>query len=306
MIITGTSDIIQFKLGSTASTQLPFTVDYNNYTSTGVSLITNNGTSNDTTAVSLVPSPSSNQQNELRYCSIYNAESATETVIIQVFDGTNTRVVFRAVLASGATLQYQLEKGWEVIDQAGNKLNSGIIKHTNSMNLASLYFRPVSATGTTTLTNTNGVWFYHHCGRVDKAYNTIKVQYRVTQAAASITYAEIAIYSGFIKTSEGTGAILGTRRGFADVSGTVNSLGTKTSTINVSGMTPGELFQIVLSVQATTGCIIRSMGITTEGMAMQPAANITLPNTGGRPSLVSTGQVATAIIPPMYLAWQGT
>lgn len=306
MIITGTSDKIQFKLGSNATTELPFTVDYNNYTFTGVSLISNNGTSNDTTAVDLVPSPASGEQNELKYCSIYNADNTSETVIIQVFDGVNTRVVFRAVLAPGATLQYQLEKGWEVIDQAGNKLNSGIIKHNNSMNLATLFFRPVNAANTTTLTNTNGVWFYHHCGRVDKAYNTMRVQYRVTQAAVTITYAEIAVYSGFVKTSEGVGAILGTRRGFADISGTVNSLGTKTSTINLSGMTPGELFQIVLSVQATTACIIRSMGITTEAMAMQPAASISQNITTARPSLVSTGPYAATIIPPMWLAWQGT
>ncbi len=121
MIITGTSDKIQFKLGSTAATELPFTVDYNNYTATGVTLVSNNGTSNDTTAVDLVPSPSSGQQNELRYCSIFNADSSSETVIVQVFDGTNTRVVFRATLGVGDTLQYQLEKGWEVLDSLGNK-----------------------------------------------------------------------------------------------------------------------------------------------------------------------------------------
>ena len=121
MIITGTSDLIQFKLGASATTQLPFTVDYNNYTSTGVTLTSNQGTSNNTTAVSLVTSPGSGQQNELRFCSIYNADTTTQTVTIQVYDGANTRVIFRAVLASGSTLQYQLEKGWEVIDQAGNK-----------------------------------------------------------------------------------------------------------------------------------------------------------------------------------------
>jgi hypothetical protein len=305
MIITNTTDKIQFKLGSSATTQLPFTVDYNNYTSTGVSLVTNNGTSNDTTAVDLVPSPSSNQQNELRYCSIYNADSASETVIIQVFDGTNTRIVFRAVLAPGATLQYQLEKGWEVIDQAGNKVNSGIIKHTNSLNNGNIMFRPSSAASAVVITNTANTWFAIPLGRVDKAYNTITVQYRVSTAAASITYAEMAIYSGFIKQAEGIGSMIGTRRGFTNVAGVVNSLGIKSTAISVSGLVPGELFQLIISVQATTALQLRSFGITDSNAAQ---SNISILNTvtGGRPSAVPTGGYATGIANPIWFAWQGS
>jgi hypothetical protein len=305
MIITNTSDKIQFRLGSSSTTQLPFTVDYNNYTSTGVSLVANNGTSNDTTAVDLVPSPSSNQQNELRYCSIYNADSASETVIIQIFDGTNTRIVFRAVLASGATLQYQLEKGWEVIDQAGNKVNSGIVKHTNSLNTGNIMFRPSSAATAVVITNTVGVWFAAHLGRVDKAYNTITVQYRVSAAAVSITYAEIAIYSGFIKQMEGIGSAIGIRRGFTNVASVVNSLGIKSTAISVSGLTPGELFQVVISVQASTALQLRSFG-TTDSNSSQTNISVLNSVTGGRPSAVPTGAYATAIVNPIWFAWQGS
>jgi hypothetical protein len=305
MIITNTSDKIQFKLGSSATTQLPFTVDYNNYTSTNVSLITNNGTSNDTTAVDLVPSPSSGQQNELRYCSIYNADTSSEVVTIQVFDGTNTRVVFRAVLAPRATLQYQLEKGWEVIDQAGNKVNSGIVKHTNSLSVGNKLFKPSSNATAIIITNTVGIWFVAPLGRVDKAYNTITIQYRVSTAAATITYAEMAIYSGFIKQSEGVGGLPGTRRGVTDISGVVNSLGIKSTAISVSGLTPGELFQVIISVQATTALQLRTFGITETNAAL---SNFSTPNavTGGRPSTVSTGAWPTAGTNPIWFAWQGS
>jgi hypothetical protein len=305
MIITNTSDKIQFRLGSSATTQLPFTVDYNNYTSTGVSLVANNGTSNDTTAVDLVASPLSGEQNELRYCSIYNADSASETVIIQIFDGTNTRVVFRAVLAPGAILQYQLEKGWEVIDQAGNKVNSGIIKHTNSLSNGNIMFRPSSAASAVAITNTVGVWFGMQLGRVDKAYSTITVQYRVTTAATSITYAEMAIYSGFIKQAEGIGSLTGIRRGFTNVASVVNSLGIKSTAISVSGLTPGDLFQLVLSVQSGGALQLRSFG-TTDSNAAQSNFSIINTVTGGRPSAVPSGPYSTGIVNPIWIAWQGS
>lgn len=303
MIITGTSDKIQFKLGSTAATELPFTVDYNNYTATGVTLISNNGTSNDTTAVDLVPSPSSGQQNELRYCSIFNADSSSETVIIQVFDGTNTRVVFRAVLAPNSTLQYQLEKGWEVIDQAGNKVNSGIIRYASALNRGNIYFRPSS--NASTLSLTTQLWYVVHQGRFEKAYNTITVQYRVTTQAATITYAEVAIYSGFVKQSEGFGTIFGTRRGFTNIASVVNTTGIKSTAIPVSGITPGEVFQIVFSVQATSMPALRLFG-TTDSMAPQSTISANLAVTGGRPSLVPSGPYPTAIVNPIWLTWQGS
>lgn len=303
MIITGTSDKIQFRLGSSATTQLPFTVDYNNYTATGVTLVSSNGTSNNTIAVDLVTSPGSGQQNELRYCSIFNTDSSPETVIIQVFDGVNTRVVFRAVLAVGSTLQYQLEKGWEVIDQAGNKVNSGIIRFGNSLNTGNLYFRPTA--NATALTFTTQLWYVAHQARFDKAYSTITVQYRVTSQAATITYAEAAIYSGFIKQTEGFGTVFGTRRGFTDISGVVNTTGIKTTAISVSGITPGEVFQIVFSTQATTAQTVRTFGVT-DSMAPQSTISANLSVTGARPSLVPTGPYPTNIVNPIWLAWQGS
>jgi hypothetical protein len=306
MIITGTSDKIQFKLGaSVASTQLPYSVDYNNYTSNSVTLLTNNGTSNNTTAVDLVTSPSASQQNELRYCSIYNSDTSNATISIQVFDGANTRVVFQAILDPGSTLQFQLEKGWEVIDQSGNKKNIGVSKFGNNLSVGNVMFRAATAASTQTLTGTNGVWFVLNLGRVDKAYSTITFQYRVTQAAATITYAELAVYSGFVKQSEGTGSIYGVRRGFTNIASVVNSTGIKTTAVSVSGMLPGELFQVVISVQATTVCIIRAMGISDSTATLTNSTTV-LSVTGGRPSLVSSGPYPTAGISPVTFAWQGT
>ncbi len=303
MLITGTSDKIQFKLGSTATTELPFTVDYNNYTSTTVSLVTNNGTSNDTTAVDLVPSPSNGQQNELRYCSIYNADSASETVIIQVYDGTNTRVVFRAVLASGDTLQYQLEKGWEVLDSLGNKKNLGVQLFSNNMKGCWIW-RPNGVASTQTLASTT--WYCAMLGRAESPYTSINVMYNITSPAASITYAEVAIYATSIRPQDGTGTTLGKRVGFTNIAGVVNSGGIKNTAISVSGVNTGDILTVVFANQSAAGFNMRSLAVTdTSPYYTQFSSTVTV--SSARPSLVPTGPFVTGNIGSLlWILWQGT
>jgi hypothetical protein len=304
MIITGTSDKIQFKLGgAVTTTQLAYTVDYNNYTSTAVSLLSNNGTSNNTTAVDLVPSPSASQQNELRYCSIYNSDTATATVSVQVYDGSNTRIVFRAVLLTGEMMQYQLEKGWEVLDASGNKKNMAITQFNNTIK-ANQYTRPINITTANTLTTQ--VWYVCNLGRAEIAYSNINIVYRVTTAAATITYAELAIYAGNYRNPDGGFMVNGRNVGTTDVSGIVNSLGVKNTAVSVSGIVPGDYIYAVFAVQATTALQLRSMGYAAANndyIQSTIAANIA----GGRPSLVSTGPYINALpTQNIWFAWSGS
>ncbi len=302
MLITGTSDKIQFKLGSTATTQLPFTVDYNNYTSTTVSLVTNNGTSNDTAAVDLVPSPSSNQQNELRYCSIYNADSASETVIIQVYDGTNTRVVFRAVLASGDTLQYQLEKGWEIINKLGNKKTNGIQIFNNNMQ-GSAIWRPAGITTNITITSGNN-FLYAVLGRVEKAYSSIDVNFIITTAPTTVSIAEVAIYTSPVTTFGGTQFALGRRLGAVSIVGNT-SLGPKKINVPITGtVNVGELLFVVFTSTFTGTFNIKGTAMA-DSTAIYFHALMQSSVTGGRPSLVETGPYLTAASNPVWVNWQG-
>jgi hypothetical protein len=307
MLITGTSDKIQFKLGAnTTTTALPFTVDYNNYTSTSVSVLTNNGTSNvtnGTTAVDLVGSPSSGQQNELRYCSIQNADSVSATVIIQVYDGTNTRVVFRAVLASGDTLQYQLEKGWEIIDNTGNKKNYSYNAINSSM-MGPMGWRPSAINNTATLTN-NTV-FLVTLGKADKPYTSIDILFSVTTSTATITWAEAAIYSG--QRINGDGASSFTRRGFTNLASPtnyLNSIGTKKVAISVSGISIGE--QIVLAIgMSGTPAILRGLNSTTDISDSTFGSMVGGANANWRPSLQPSIFYSAYNASQFWINWQGT
>ncbi len=308
MIITGTSDKIQFKLGSTAATELPFTVDYNNYTATGVTLVSNNGTSNDTTAVDLVPSPSSGQQNELRYCSIFNADSSSETVIVQVFDGTNTRVVFRATLGVGDTLQYQLEKGWEVLDSLGNKETYNYQVLANTMK-GTLGWRPGGA-GTAASLLSNAVYMTT-LGKADKEYTSIDVIYNVTTAASSVTWAEMAIYVGQRFNSDH--AIPFRRVGFTDVNnaaGFTTSTGVKRTTISTSGIKIGDQILLVYGNSATTVAQLRTFGWIASTYITTDISDSTFGSfgtyAGVRPSLNPVHYWGAFSQQLFWFNWQGT
>lgn len=301
MLISGTSEKIQIVLGgSVASTQLPFTVNYNNYTSTVVTLVTNNGATNNTTPQDLVPSPSASQQNQMRYCSIINSDTASATVRIQIFDGVNTRIIFQSVLAPGKTLQYQLEKGWEVIDSQGNKETFDASSFTNSINGGWTY-RPITVASQAALV-TNTLYYATLC-KADKPLTTFNIMYNVTTAAAATpTWAEMAIYSG--QRFNGDSQLTFYRRGFTSTVTPWQSQGIKNTTITTTGITTGE--QVILAY-GYSGTLLQ---FRTYGLA---ASDISDSNTGSlganvnfRPSLMPWTWLSSYNAQSFYINWQAT
>jgi len=301
MLINGTSDKIQFRLGgAVATTQLAFTVDYNTYSSTSVTPVSANGTSNNATAVDLVTSPSAGQQNELRYCSINNTDTASATVQILVFDGTNTRVVFRAVLASGDILQYQLEKGWEVLDTLGNKKNANQQVFEPSLRGTSNY-RPGSIAASTG-TLTSGTWYMIKAGRAEKAYTSINIAYNVTTLASTITWAEWAVYTG--ATMSNAFNSLAFRAGSTSVASVVNSTGAKNTTISTSGINVGDTIYLVYAISATTTGALRSYGWTDDSGTTNWGSSAATVN-NNRPSLIPSTQLTVGSATQIFVVWQG-
>lgn len=302
MLITGTSDKIQVVLGaSVSSTQLPFTANYNNYTSTAVALTTNNGTTNNTTAVDLVPSPSSSQQNELRYCSIINSDTANATVRIQVFDGSNTRIVFQAILAPSETLQYQLEKGWEVIDAQGNKETFMWSSFTNSISGHWLW-RNASVATSVGLTQ-NIVYLFTLC-KADKSLTSFNIMYNVTSVfTASPTWGEMAIYSGQRIAGDADNPLI--RRGFTDISGVWTSTGIKKTTITTSGITAGDQVVLAFGWSGSAAGNFRTAGVAAIDIG-DASASQTITNANNRPSTNTFLTYATTNTTPFAISWQAT
>lgn len=60
------------------------------------------GTSNDTTAVEVVPAPASGVKRQVRKITLHNPDSGALTVIVRLKHGADTRIISRQTLSANA------------------------------------------------------------------------------------------------------------------------------------------------------------------------------------------------------------
>jgi len=122
LIFDATTKSLEFKLGGAAATnQAVFTSMWVDHTASAYTPGTQNGVSNNTTAVTIVTAPGASTQRSLKYLNIYNRDTAQITVTVQYNDNTTIREMLVVVLAVKDTLQYIDTEGWAVIDTNGQK-----------------------------------------------------------------------------------------------------------------------------------------------------------------------------------------
>lgn len=295
MVLDSTTDCINIVLSGTVnSSQLQFYASYNTITSSSITPTKNQGTTNNTVPVVLVPSPSSGQQNQLRSCSIYNADTRPAMVVI-TYSGTSNPVVFSAAIDVDETIQYSFDNGWQVFNSNGQLKVLGMYEGPSALRFSPA-FKPPNAT--TNLTCVSGTDYGQYLGRADRSYSNIKIAYRVANSPSPITWAEVAIYKTLVSIASAT--TVTTFCGFADISGTINSTGLKTTTVTVTGVTQGDDIYAVFGSSHTGTYNLRG-GLTDDIMA----CNIGTATGSLRPSLTNsltlTTQSATTMI---WLAWQ--
>ena len=101
-----------------ASAQPEFFASYADLDPAAITLTANSnaGTANGTTAVTMVAAPGTSAlRRQIKYVSIWNADTAQVLVTVQVNIGGTLRRLARIALSSGQTLQYTDRGGWEVI-----------------------------------------------------------------------------------------------------------------------------------------------------------------------------------------------
>src|SRR6266571_7836338 len=122
IILDTTTRSLEFKLGGTVTTnQLPFVSFYTDHTSAAYTPISQNGVSNNTTAVTIVSAPAASTQRAVKYINIRNRDTVSETVTLQYNDNGTIRELFVVVLSVDDTLTYTDVNGWEVINTSGQK-----------------------------------------------------------------------------------------------------------------------------------------------------------------------------------------
>jgi hypothetical protein len=120
---------------------------------------------------------------------------------------------------------------------------------------ASPVSRLVSVTAVTAETTNTSRFLY--LGRVKRAITSVQVRYRVTTLAATITWAEMGIFTSTTPPNYGSTASL-SRVGFTDISGTITTTGLKSTTVNVSGVNVGDHLWVAWGCQATTLPVYRA------------------------------------------------
>ena len=113
MILSLTSQSIELVLDGLASvSEMEFVTAFADMTTTSFTPGTVQGTSNGTTDVKIVPAPGTNTQRQVKYISIYNADTASHQVTVKLDDGGTERRLFVSSLEPGQTLSWARETGW--------------------------------------------------------------------------------------------------------------------------------------------------------------------------------------------------
>jgi len=115
-----TTDKIQIVLGGSVTTnQLQCFATWKDFTATTCTEGRNTPQTNNTTDVDLVPSPATDHSIEVDYLSVYNSDTVNATVTVK-FDANGTeRILFKGIIASGETLQYNDKSGFSVLTLVG-------------------------------------------------------------------------------------------------------------------------------------------------------------------------------------------
>ena len=125
MILDTTSKSIQVVLGApVTTTQAQIFASYADITPTTFAPASTDVASNNTTPVTVVAAPAASTQRQVKTLQVYNADTASMTVVVQLLDGATTRVLYKVTLAPGSTLMYTFGTGMRVTDTNGNFLES--------------------------------------------------------------------------------------------------------------------------------------------------------------------------------------
>src|SRR5438105_2852256 len=94
--------------GPVTTSQLPYTVNYVDMDGSFVisSASETDGVTNNTTAVTMLGAPIVNHARQIKFLSVYNADTIQAKIIIQINNNGTTRVLCSPTIQPGETLQY--------------------------------------------------------------------------------------------------------------------------------------------------------------------------------------------------------
>lgn len=301
MILDSTTENLYISLSKNVTTnQLHFYCSYNTIGSTSLTPANYYGTTNGTTPTILLPGPSTNQQNQLRYCSIVNVDTKPNSVSIIYSGSSGTANILYVSLFPNESIQYTTNNGWQTYSENGLIKVLGMNKIPNSLQTNGRIM--ITGTNTTQVYQlvSTGTTYAAYLGVADRNFSKVSIAYRVGNAPTAITWSELAIYRGTAVLNQVSTNL--EFCGFADLSSVVNTTGIKTTTITVTGITINDdLYAVFSSSHSGTYTLISGAPdefgaglFLTDSNNLRPSTNTTITFTANSLSNI------------IWCAWQGS
>lgn len=118
IILDSTTKKLRAYTSATPTTDLTYYASYIDMSSLAVSNIASSNGTFDETETDIVAAPGASTQRQIKYISLYNADSQVQTVTVVLdVSGTNT-VLCQVLLQPGYTLTYNNDGKWEIVNGA--------------------------------------------------------------------------------------------------------------------------------------------------------------------------------------------
>lgn len=304
MILNTNTEKIEIILsGNVSQFQADFLSSYAVFQESSMSIEELNGVTNNSTAVTIMDSPSANTQRQLRDFSLTNLDTSSGITVVVRYNDNNTtyRNVFRAFLNNRDRIQYHVDNGWCIYNSFGEKK----VDANNQYPSASIRFPELMTLPSVAVSITPGTNIaMMSMGKADASYSSITIAYRVTTLAATITWCEMAIYKVAQPMGVGTQQI--TRRcGVISTASIWNSTGLKYTNIPVSDINKGDDLYLIMGNVATTSAAFRGSGVADNLSSIlnciNNAASTWRPSTTENMTASSFSNAIASIV----FAWQG-
>lgn len=273
IILSSTTQTIEIVLSGTGET-LHWSISWIDTTSSSAVEDSDEGVLTVVGTYTAVAAPASGARRLIKAASFTNRDVDPCTVRVQKDDATSEFALLGDVtLQPGDALHYEDGTGWYRTPPP-----------TTSVTPAAAVMLPPhfsTANLTSAKTITSASTFAVYLGKAPRSFTSCNMRLRVILAAATITWAEVAIAKGSINVG---GNPTLTVVGWSNVAAVVNSLGQKTIAINVASgqrVDANDDLWALIGNNATTALQVRALSIADDlqvglqaSLATRPSSNV--------------------------------
>ncbi len=299
ILLTTTGESVEVVTGGAGA--VDYIVSWVDITTSALTPGSGDGAITTATTTTIVAAPGASTSRQIKGITIRNTDAAANAVVVRKDNSGSPREFISATLALDESLHFTDTEGWVKIDANGQRQCVVSTVAPVPSWVRAPHFATNNLTATKTLTS--GSCFAVYLGKAPYALSQVRVRLRVTTAAATITWAEVAVAIGGVNV--GTNPSL-TVLGYSDVSAVINSTGQKTVLVSASAgrlIAAGADVWVVIGNSATTAGVVRAQSIADDLQVGVQASVAQRPSTILGTPTVFTIEGATTLAPWVALGF---